>query len=494
MAQTKFHEKNVECFLKIQTTEGVYVEPATTDVIPAISMDGSVTDETGSYEFIGDALSRDENTFLKDSMADFTLETPFQVLGTLNPALAVANVPLSAAMRCCGGSISVNGSTGVVTIGNNVAENSLASIAYRKSSNEDAVNQKLLKFYDIRGSLDVTLNVGDIPKIKLAFKGNATAPEQNPKVISDYQTQKVRPVASILPETIQQAQITPYGENFNTRSTISGTPSITFSGNVATVTLTSHGLTDGRLVVVSGATGTDGAFYNGIFTITYLTVNTFSYTMQGTPGSNAAGTLVVKKDGFAKSFCFNSLTANNFFGFDYARFMTGCEVGYSKKAVPTDVAITSMEGIANIYTASGITRSTSTATATVLSHGFVAGDVVTVAGATGADATYYNGTFTVAAPVTTDNFNYQMSGTPGASAATTDGLKITLVTQAIFNPDVERQKYFSASIKIGSATGKYITFSWDKLQLASVKDGKVAEFMGKDVNFRNTGKSYIIQS
>lgn len=490
MALVKFHEKAVEAFFKVQSAEGTYTTPGTADVIPALTLEGSITYETGAYEYIGDPLTRDEITYLKDSFADFTLETPIQTLVTLNPLLAVADVPLSVAYRICGGSIGVNNSTGVVTIDNATEENSLASIAYRKTSAQDSVNQKLNKFYDIRGMMDLTLSVQEIPKAKFTFKGNATAPEQNPRVIADYTTQKVRTCASIRPETIVLAQITPYGENFEARSTISGSPTITKSGTTATVNLTAHGLSTGRKVNISGVTGTDGAFYNGEFVITKLTADSFTYTMQGTPSANASGTILVKKDGFAKTFCFNTLTANNFFGFDYTRYVTGCEVGFSKKAVPTDVSITALEGIADIYTASGITFVTSTATATVPGHGFSTGDIIEVSGATGADATYYNGTFVVGATTST-TFDYQMSGTPAGIATTSTAFKVKNNSQIVFNPDAENLNFFAVQLKVGTGTGKYVKASWDKLQLTQVKDGKVADFRGRDVTLRNTGKSYL---
>jgi hypothetical protein len=212
--------------------------------------------------------------------------------------------------------------------------------------------------------------------------------------------------------------------------------------------------------------------------------------MQGTPSASASGTILVKKDGFAKTFCFNTLTANNFFGFDYARYVTGCEQGFSKKSVPTDVSLTALEGIADIYTASGITFSTSTATATVPGHGFSTGDIVEITGATGADATYYNGTFVVGTTTST-TFAYQMSGTPSGVATTSTAFKVKNTSQTVFNPDAENLNFFAVQLKVGTGTGKYVTVSWDKLQLTQVKDGKVAEFGGKDVTFRNTGKSYL---
>ena len=63
--------------------------------------------------------------------------------------------------------------------------------------------------------------------------------------------------------------------------------SITLSGTTATVVCTAHGFSDGDPINIAGATV---AGYNGIFSITYVDANTFTY--QTTAGlSAAAGTI-----------------------------------------------------------------------------------------------------------------------------------------------------------------------------------------------------------
>lgn len=64
--------------------------------------------------------------------------------------------------------------------------------------------------------------------------------------------------------------------------------SITRSGSTATVTHTAHGLVSGDKVVIRDA---DQQEYNGVFTITVTGVNTYTYTVAGTPATPATGTI-----------------------------------------------------------------------------------------------------------------------------------------------------------------------------------------------------------
>ena len=75
------------------------------------------------------------------------------------------------------------------------------------------------------------------------------------------------------------------------------------------------------------------------------------------------------------------------------------------------------------FTPSAISRTTTTATVTLTAHPFKVGDRVLVAGATGADGSLYNGSFTVAT-IATNTFTYIMVGTPSANAAGTFSVRI----------------------------------------------------------------------
>jgi hypothetical protein len=281
------------------------------------------------------------------------------------------------------------------------------------------------------------------------------------------------------------------GEPFTAQALIANATTITKVGAVATVTMPgAHGLLTGRLVNISGASD---PLYNGDFAIAVSSTTVFTYTMAATPAANAIGTLAVKAGGYAKNFCHATLTAANFFGRDLARYLTGCEEGFSSTAVPTDVAVTMLEPEASAFSISSITFVTTTATVTAPSHKAINGDYVTIAGATGADATKYNGTFIISG-VTANTFTYTMLSTPAGNAVTTSQLTGVDNYSTYFDPDANVSLFFAVSLKFGTSAGRYVTYSWDKLQLANVKDGKVGSFLGRDVAFRNTGTSSILLS
>jgi RHS repeat-associated protein len=68
--------------------------------------------------------------------------------------------------------------------------------------------------------------------------------------------------------------------------------STTLPGSTATATATAHGFKKGESVKISGA---DQGSYNGKFTITSTTANTFSFTVSGTPASPATGTITARR-------------------------------------------------------------------------------------------------------------------------------------------------------------------------------------------------------
>ena len=80
---------------------------------------------------------------------------------------------------------------------------------------------------------------------------------------------------------------------------------------------------------------------------------------------------------------------------------------------------------------SGITRSSTTATATTVnSHNLIVGQYVSIHGATGADAAYYDGLFQITSIPSVTTFTYTMSGTPSGSAAGIGTQSTTVVFDA----------------------------------------------------------------
>ena len=494
MAVTKFNEKNKTVFAKVESVPGTYETTiAATDALAATTITGSVTFETGNYQYLGDSNSRDEFTYLKDNFADITIETPQQVLGVLDPGATVDDIPLAKYFQACGATVTIDGGTGVVTISNTVVETERLSFNFAKTSSDDNVDEKLYRFYSTLGTVDVSADVGDLPKLKFQFKGNAYEPIRTPIVLGDFGNQTTFVAGIVRLNSIVSAEITPYGENFDDVSTIAGTPSIASTGTTATVTLTTHGLTTGDKVRIRGCTGADGEYYNGDFLIAVVDADTFTYTMNGDPSGAAAGTILVRKDGWSKNFCFSTLQAPNFFGFELTRYLTACEEGYDRKAVASDVNFTMLETHSAKYKATTITHSTITATVTTNTpHGLTTGDSVTIYGAT--DELYNITTLVTVTGATT--FTYVMGSSPAADAvaSATEGLIIIDNEDINFDPDANIMAFFALQLKFGTGDGKYITYSWDKVQLANVKDGKVATSEGRDVTLRNTGKSTMIMS
>ena len=63
---------------------------------------------------------------------------------------------------------------------------------------------------------------------------------------------------------------------------------IVSTGTTATVTHSAHGLGTGQMVIIRSA---NEQYYNGVFTITYIGVDSYSYTMLGDPADTATGTI-----------------------------------------------------------------------------------------------------------------------------------------------------------------------------------------------------------
>lgn len=63
--------------------------------------------------------------------------------------------------------------------------------------------------------------------------------------------------------------------------------SVTRSGTTATLTKTSHGLSNGDKVLIQGFSLEE---FNGVFTVANSLTNTFDYTIKQDPGANPSGT------------------------------------------------------------------------------------------------------------------------------------------------------------------------------------------------------------
>jgi len=86
--------------------------------------------------------------------------------------------------------------------------------------------------------------------------------------------------------------------------------SITRSGTTATATANSHGFKNGDRVLITGSTGADAWFYNGTFSISNVTTNTFQYTMWSIPAASATGSITCRLDPYLLDAVMISLPAS----------------------------------------------------------------------------------------------------------------------------------------------------------------------------------------
>lgn len=414
----KFHEKNQAIYFGLQTNSGTANKLATsaldsTTAIACTAITGDPTRDTGSYQYLGDSLSRDEYTYEKDKYIDLQIDTFQQVLSDMTTAINPNTASLWKLYQVCGGNVIVDATTKEVFVDNATDSPDYGTADFRKSSPDDATNDKLYKFWDLRGTVDVTATVGEVPSLKFSLKGNADDPVAVAKQTANFGSQTTRVASSVLYSTIKNAQLVEISPSDTFAANITGTVgTVTASNAQVTVNFTTAptGVTAGeiRRVRISGLTPTA---LNGDWTLFFATPTKAIYYVKGNT-SAASGTAAIKISDLAPSgFCFSTLNAANFFGYDFQRYMTGCDTGFAKGGTPTDVSVSMLED--------------------------------------------------------------QVGGTS-------------------FLPDTKAGNFFSAVLKFGGSTaGSTVAYAWDKLQLANVKQGKIATYLGRDVTFRNTGSSFI---
>ncbi|MGA2501590.1 MAG: lamin tail domain-containing protein, partial [Tepidisphaeraceae bacterium] len=174
---------------------------------------------------------------------------------------------------------------------------------------------------------------------------------------------------------------------------------LTSSGQTATALVVSHGFHNGDTVRISGATQSQ---YNGDFTITNVTANSFDFTVSGSPVTPATGAIaaydVTEGDALAAG-----------------GYREHVSLGGSPNSVATGL-LNKSTGNGSYYAISSITLSGATATVTLNNAypAFQNGQYVQISGAA---QTQYDGTFLVAGVVVnslagTTTFTYTVSGSP----------------------------------------------------------------------------------
>ena len=257
MAQeAKFHVEAVGVFGAKQTAPGVQAVLTSANALAALELEYSLGIESSAFKYLGDALSRDEETVITDTNATIKYKGFFPISGTVGGAVATQEW-----FEACGGAIISTPSVSV-EITNRVASSALLTQSFRRST-ADVTTQKEYKIWDAVGNCDLTLGIGARAMLDFTFLGNTQAPTQEPTLAASYGAQKTNVGATMRKDNLIHAKLT----------------------------------------------AEDG--------------------------------------GTVYDVCFGSLEATNWMGFEFDRFLTGCEEGYSKGAVATDVKLTILEDTAS---------------------------------------------------------------------------------------------------------------------------------------------------
>ena len=201
--------------------------------------------------------------------------------------------------------------------------------------------------------------------------------------------------------------------------------SITFSTTTATVTTSgNHGYSNDNAINIRGATGGDATLYNGTFTISAASGNSFQYTMTGTPAANATGTLIANNGPLINSTYTGGIFASGVFSspdyqnaeeyivlcgtssaFLYRQGEAIVTINYPAPGTAADEIIAESDEVSCVQafnefyllreadmsqtgwgwkytTSAGITVSGTTATVNINAHGYVADQRVRIEGST----------------------------------------------------------------------------------------------------------------
>jgi len=171
-------------------------------------------------------------------------------------------------------------STHAIEFGTNIpSEITLRGIDFSGYNASDDQTDSTLDFKDTGGTITVNLIgcTGDISETNsgctVVFVINPVQLSITTRDLSDDSLVDTR----VLVETADTSGPLPYEK----------TSSITRSGSTATVTCTAHGVADGKKAIIRGALEPE---YNGVQTTTWISADSYSYTVSGTPDTPANDT------------------------------------------------------------------------------------------------------------------------------------------------------------------------------------------------------------
>jgi len=243
----------------------------------------TVMDFTGNT-VIGATVTLQSTVTLSDikfqSCPTFTLNSANISEATFVGTTVTAGSPGSAD-NITDSSFTSSGTGHAMVITGTAADLTLTNLTFTGYAGTDGnTGNEAIYFNIASGTINLTIDGGTNPSVRTAGAtiNKITNPVTTSITVTDITTGAV----------IQDARVLVYASNGSGPLPFEETVTITRSGSTATVSHTGHGITNGKKVMIKGATQQE---YNGVFTITFIDANSYSYTVSGSPATPATGTI-----------------------------------------------------------------------------------------------------------------------------------------------------------------------------------------------------------
>ena len=166
----KFHTKAVACFGKKQTAKGTKATIAAADALAITNFTYTPVLETTVEEYLGNPATRTAAVTTTDFYGKIEAETPVSV-----NAIGVAP-PYTAFLEACGVNGTVVAATSV-TYSNTALNDTYITCQFRRRSPAIAT-EKTISLMDVRGTLDINIELNKRPMFKFNLLGNVDTPTQ----------------------------------------------------------------------------------------------------------------------------------------------------------------------------------------------------------------------------------------------------------------------------------------------------------------------------
>ena len=181
------------------------------NALAALNLNYSTEITSEAHTYVGDELSRDEETVITDKFAKFDCEVFLPKLGDIAGTDPVeSEIPMSNWFQSSGlAAILSTGSQGYVELSNSQITNDYMTIEVRLSS-PDIVTDKTCVMDDCRGMIDLDATVGKRAKLKFNYTGNLAEVVQKTPIVADFENQKSGHAASVNSKTVTLSNLEVY--------------------------------------------------------------------------------------------------------------------------------------------------------------------------------------------------------------------------------------------------------------------------------------------